>query len=460
MQARHGFAVAALIAAWPVSPATGGPQGQAVLTGLVYDSTGFGALGGVTVSLGGNAALTDSVGRYRLTGLSLGRVQVRFEHPRLGLLLGDVVADVELRSDSTEFNLLVGAATASHGTMCGSGSVRGAPAAGFFGTVWLGGTDTALTGAEVAASWPDSSGQRRAVLVRADQLGVYRLCGVPAGVTAVVAARGGGRESPTQELVLEPDEMMTRNFIVGGPIAMETGSTSIGGRVLVHGTGEPIPNTEVLLLQSGWKTVTSPDGSFTLTKMATGKQTLMVRRIGFRTLYREITVRAGQSVLTNYALEPSGVRLPTVAVNAPTVSSWKQDFDERRVRGFGTFFDETALRRFEGRTLDAMMRTIDNVRLVQTGYGRYAQYSAFNKRNDGRRDHSQCPYAVVLDGQVTYAKDGVAERGNDPPDLRTLVDIVSLKGIEVYDGPAETPEEFVRFGSNCGVIVLWTKSSK
>ncbi|NOT08536.1 MAG: hypothetical protein HOP28_10065 [Gemmatimonadales bacterium] len=460
MCALHGLAIAALAAVALSPPVRLAAQGPAFLTGVVYDSTGFGALAGVKVSLAGSTAstLTDSTGRYRLEGLTIGRVQMRFEHSRLGLLLGDVVADVELRSDSTEFNLLVGAATASHGTMCGSDSVRGAPAAGFFGTVWLGGTDTILTGAEVAASWSDPAGQRRAVLGRADPQGVYRLCGVPAGVKVLVAARGAGRESPAQHLTLEPGEMATWDFVVGETAPAEAGGIAISGRVFVKGTDEPVPEAEVVLLQSGRKATTSRDGSFTLTTTETGKLVLVVRRIGFRPLYQEVVARVGQTTRTSYALEPSGARLPTINVHAPAARTWQHDFDERRARGFGTFLDEAALRRFEGRTLDGVVRVANNVTLRQTGYG---QYSAYNRRNGGRVAGAPCPYSIVLDGQVMFASDGIAKRGiGPPPDLRTLVDIMSLKGIEIYDGPAQTPKEFARLGSNCGVIVLWTKSSK
>ncbi len=80
-----------------------------------------------------------------------------------------------------------------------------------------------------------------------------------------------------------------------------------------------------------------------------------------------------------------------------------------------------------------------------------------------------CPYAIVLDGSVIYVSDSggmpgrsrtggiVGSRASIPPDLDSFISVASLKAVEVYSGPGETPGEYASLGSQCGVIVLWTK---
>ncbi|NOT08537.1 MAG: hypothetical protein HOP28_10070 [Gemmatimonadales bacterium] len=487
MRTLHGLAIAAFVVAGPAS--TFGPQAQGppALTGLVYDSTGFGALEGVKVSLigGTTSARTDLAGRYRLTGLTAGPAQVRFEHPRLDLLLGEVVGEVEIRSDSTAFNLLIGSGRASHGTMCGADSVRGAPAAGFFGMVWLGGTDTLLTGAEVAVTWAEGGkAQRRGVVARADQFGGYRLCGIPAGVKALVAARGAGRESKALEVVLEPGEMATWDMVVGAPV-VEAAATSIRGRVTNGRNGEPVLGAEVVLLQSGKKATTDQNGAFTMTGVEAGRAVSMVRRIGFRPIYRDITIQAGQTVDVAYTIEPSGARLPTVTVNAPAEADpTLRGFEERRARGIGTFFGPQELRRAEGRSLATVLRKAPGLKIVRERRGGET-IAVSNRRLSNVQTlepyapivgalaigtpFAFCPYAIVLDGKAIYkgTGEGMVGRNFDsrsignpstiPPDLNTFIGVASLKAVEVYSGPGETPGEYASLGSQCGVIVLWTR---
>jgi hypothetical protein len=45
-----------------------------------------------------------------------------------------------------------------------------------------------------------------------------------------------------------------------------------------------------------------------------------------------------------------------------------------------------------------------------------------------------------------------------PFDLNTITP-ESIEAIEYYAGAAQTPVKYSRLGSNCGVLVIWTRRS-
>jgi hypothetical protein len=62
--------------------------------------------------------------------------------------------------------------------------------------------------------------------------------------------------------------------------------------------------------------------------------------------------------------------------------------------------------------------------------------------------------AVYLDGIRVWSPG----RGASTPYDINQHSLVSLEGVEVYTG-ADAPAEFAGTGSQCGVVVLWTRES-
>lgn len=48
-------------------------------------------------------------------------------------------------------------------------------------------------------------------------------------------------------------------------------------------------------------------------------------------------------------------------------------------------------------------------------------------------------------------------RGEEPPNIRKLIQVMDLDGIEYYRGGAVLPTEFSTRNADCGVLVLWTR---
>ena len=66
-----------------------------------------------------------------------------------------------------------------------------------------------------------------------------------------------------------------------------------------------------------------------------------------------------------------------------------------------------------------------------------------------RGGRNQCPPLFFLDGQAV----GNAIDVN----IDNFVNVNQVSAVETYSGVAQTPIEFTRTGSECGVIAIWTK---
>lgn len=66
----------------------------------------------------------------------------------------------------------------------------------------------------------------------------------------------------------------------------------------------------------------------------------------------------------------------------------------------------------------------------------------------------------VYECQVQYLLDGFpafVSHPSEPIFVDQLVRPIEIEAIEIYRGPAETPAQFRRPGSDCGVVVIWTR---
>lgn len=65
---------------------------------------------------------------------------------------------------------------------------------------------------------------------------------------------------------------------------------------------------------------------------------------------------------------------------------------------------------------------------------------------------------VILNGMVMYRPGGISD--SDPavlPDLRRDFDVAALESVEVYLSRAGVPIEYAGSGSECGVVILWSR---
>jgi TonB-linked SusC/RagA family outer membrane protein len=89
---------------------------------------------------------------------------------------------------------------------------------------------------------------------------------------------------------------------------------TVEGRVTVQGTGEPIANAEVRILNTNIGTTTNENGEFTLLNVPVGRQQLRVAQIGYRMGLLELNVRPGVSETQEIQLSVTVLRLDEVVV--------------------------------------------------------------------------------------------------------------------------------------------------
>lgn len=122
-------------------------------------------------------------------------------------------------------------------------------------------------------------------------------------------------------------------------------------------------------------------------------------------------------------------------------------FHRRMSRGMGEYITREDIERRDPMRLSDMVHLRAGV--ATTGYG----------DGSGRR-HVEISRAAVLEDsnacRIQYWIDGVPFTGVNRFEMDELSP-QDVEGIEIYRGPSEIPPRFNRRGSQCGVVVVWTR---
>lgn len=225
----------------------------------------------------------------------------------------------------------------------------------------------------------------------------------------------------------------------------------ISGRVSDALTGETIRGAQILVEHAGMRVAAAESdsgGSFLVrVSIPPGSDVILrVKRIGYRSSSRTITVEKVTGESLHFRLQRLAVGLPGIGVSAQRAHRRlrRAGFYERAVQGFGHFVTDEQIRARNARLVTHALRGIPGVRVTPSA-GQTGSYQIHMARAQGRVASAGCPPKVFLDGIVTSV---------DFDDYLTPEEIA---GIEIYRGPAETPAQFGGAQSDCGVIVIWTK---
>ena len=111
-------------------------------------------------------------------------------------------------------------------------------------------------------------------------------------------------------------------------IGAAQGSTgTVTGRVVADSTGNPVIGALVGLDGAAPATETSGRGEYRLSGVAAGTHTITVRRVGYATVSKEVSVTAGATTKLDVIL-----RVNTATLGAVTVIGTRTDLDETRKR--------------------------------------------------------------------------------------------------------------------------------
>lgn len=217
--------------------------------------------------------------------------------------------------------------------------------------------------------------------------------------------------------------------------------------IVTDTTLRPLDAAEVTVLRSAVKVNTEVSGRFRLLRMPVGEYIVIVRRVGFHPASLAIEVRANDTTRISYALEPLAQRLNAVTIQEQTVAMRMMPFEERRKFGLGQFMTNDEIVKHNTVTGSELLRRFRGLTLSPISSGGGFHYLVRANRGAGGFS-GDCNATVVVDDVIMPL----------PFDSDMLPPARDIAGIEWYVGPSETPPEFNALGSNCGVLIIWTRS--
>lgn len=216
---------------------------------------------------------------------------------------------------------------------------------------------------------------------------------------------------------------------------------SISGLVIDQTSRAPVAGALVTFLGTKHQTATDSAGHFSQGELGPGTYVLQVRAIGYGTGSWVLPLGDGESVESLFEVEQLVAALdPVAVVTTPTAANRRlAEFEERRSHRQGVFFTSEQIAASHASTLLDMLRGIPGVSLSCRSQACVVQMTRGAKGTGCTAD---------------WVVDGLPATLSGTPHIP----IVGIVGIEIYRSASEAPAEFLKMDSQCGVIVLWTKS--
>lgn len=414
-----------------------------------------------------HATRTDARGRFELSGLQAGKYVVTVEHPftdSIGLSVPS--RETQATAEGTPpLALALPSVRTLRRTLCPA-AVSDTTLGVMLGVVRRADGRT-VKGANVVFEWTDVSVNRKTLQAKqtqmsastiSDSLGVYRACGVPAGIPLFVQAQlGAGQQSGVVEEHIGEAGVLVRELVLGDSTRAPqvatgagTGAGTGGGAGTragadasdVHGDGvirgvvridqiHPLANARVHLFGTSRTATTDASGEFRLTDIPTGTQGFEVVALGYAPRRFRAEVSATTEPITVTMSRIAAV-LDSVRVTARRLANGGRynEFDQRSRNGHGHYITEQEVERRHPFVTSDLLRTMPGVQV------------AVGKDNEHVVSMRRCTPTVFLDGMESAL----------PLDE---IPTSWIRGIEVYQ-IAETPAQY-RGHDNCGAILVWTK---
>lgn len=288
-----------------------------------------------------------------------------------------------------------------------------------------------------------------------DSSGAFLLCGVPGGTTISAHAAQGAAQSGTVSVHIPIGGIARRDFMLA--VATDTGLTTNPGANAPSGTafgvvraenGHPVPGAQIAMAGTKLPPVVSDaTGHYRLSGLPAGTQSLYARRVGFLAQTRAVDLRAGVPARVDFTLESGAVVLDSIRVIAQRVSGniRMEGFERRRREGFGYFTTEKQIRERAPIDVYDILRTVPG---IQVEYAEDGSTHVISTRG------MPAFASISTNGacSIKFFIDGV------PVDDISFVRPREIAGVEVYPAGTVSPIEFGDPTTNCGEVLLWTRT--
>jgi Carboxypeptidase regulatory-like domain len=237
-------------------------------------------------------------------------------------------------------------------------------------------------------------------------------------------------------------------------------------RGVVRAAGVPVRGAEVLLVPARLRALTSDSGRFEFASPVSGAARIAVRLLGYLPISRSLTLGVDDTLTLQLELERMPQQLPGVQVETPAIDPSMEPFETRRREGFGRFVTRAQLAKEEHSTVSNVLRRAGGLRLMKraqlcgggfaaaTGRGMTSLMPGDLACSLGGAFEVACYLSIWLDGAPIW-RPGIP----DPPDVDQFT-VAGIEAIEVYNGPSQTPIQYLGTGSSCGAVLLWTRRSQ
>lgn len=460
-------------------------QSAATVTGVVYDSLAKAPLAGALVQIALATDLTavrrttiaDSLGRYRLDSVPVGRYVIGFMHPMLDSLgidpplrALDVVDAQPVRfalgiPSPDRFAALICRRGATGSTDTHGSSPTADSSALVFGFVRNAHSLAAVANAKLTAQWLElrfgmhgfeQRVPRFTTVVRDN--GWFAFCGVPAPTSLGLVAADSGDSTGTIEVEVRGPGAIRRDLFVGAsevsaakdttdtlsaiPRFIHVGRGTVSGIVVKSAGGGPIAGAHVSL-DDGPQAVANDRGEWTINDAPGGTRMLTVRAVGYYPDHRAVDV-----------LEPPANRAPRLVVSLPTLKAvldtvkvtaqrlFNRDltgFEQRRRTGMGYYYSSDDIDGMHLQTTTELFWRVPAVQIVQTSH--------LESKLVMRGTRGACEPAIFMDG--------VSVSSLTVDDIDAWVQPGNVEAIEVYRA-GTAPMQYQTL-NGCGAILIWTR---
>jgi hypothetical protein len=427
------------------------------LRGMVTDSIRHIPLAGATVIASRAAtrdgaaedfmAVTDARGRFSISPLQPGTYVVTVEHPWLDSTgLGVPAQTVSIVNQLiATVNLAVPSGATIRATFCPI-SARDTTLGLIAGYVKDVNSDHPVAGARVVFAWDDFDVDRRSARSTQHQRltsvisgpdGTFRLCGVPVQRTLLVQAQTGSHEATgAVEVEVPSSGVLVETLRID---ASPSGSTSLTGDIRKSGSGRVIAGAHVHLYGAVGEILSAPDGSFRLSDVPYGTQSIEVTALGYYPRRYAVNVRPGDMPRVTIPMLEMAVVLDSVRILARRqgAATLHREFDERSAHGSGQYITEEMIAKSSALETAELMQQVSGFYVMQD-----TVYSSRGVTGIGANTNHVCQPTLYIDGN---------------PSAGTMNDIVptAIHGIEIYASSINVPVKYK--SSSCGAILIWTK---
>jgi carboxypeptidase family protein len=429
--------------------------------------------------------LTDSRGRFSISDVLPGLYQLEIHTAWLDSLNTSRRVSLSFADGDDRIEVRVPTAQQVVAAVCG-GPARGdqAGAGILIGRASLR-DSAALTNAVVVAEWAAHSTAvgnpadtvaylTRRVEVHAAPSGTFRVCGLPVNTTVRVRATADNAETAadTSIRIADAARIAHANLTLDHIAALASRGAVFAGIVVTDSTRVPIAGAEVALPELKKSVFTDARGEFRITGIAAGDQHVVVRRIGYGAADTHVAFRGSETVERRVVLGRAVVLEPVVVTDL-VFERAMASFDEHRRVGLGHFVARAEIAKYDGMKLGTVLQQLPGIDLRHgQDHGTFVSSRRAPRplcpHNEPRRAACMESHGFYLEGDdgapvACYSLiwlDGVLINGAREPTEPFDVDRYApqqVQAVEFYAGAAETPPEYSRAGSNCGVLVIWTR---